>query len=315
MSDALRPVMFGALITLALLAVLPAVLSLALDHWLLNLASNVRVHLAVAALVLAFLAARVGPALVPVLVMLAALGSVAATILLRVGVTDEPFVPGREPDPIGVLAFNVRHDNAAAAPRITEAILAAGVDVVVLLEAAPMAASIEVLRREFPHGVGCPESAREHCGTVLLSRRPLRDVAVYSLSSLSRDRTILATLDHPDGPIRIAAVHLTKPYYDAMQIEELVQLRRLLAPADRSIVLGDFNASVTSRVVLDFMHALGLRTQWSEPRTWPAGLPSVGLAIDHVMVGRELSIGSLEPFGTGLGSNHLGLTARIASDR
>ena len=117
-----------------------------------------------------------------------------------------------------------------------------------------------------------------------------------------------------EPPWTLVGLHMVKPWFFGITESEEWKLMYVLHRISGPLVLmGDLNAAPWSRRV----HLLARRCALATPRlprpTWPAGAGWFGLPIDHVLV-REARLTGLDRFGAGLGSNHLGLLARISLD-
>ena len=76
------------------------------------------------------------------------------------------------------------------------------------------------------------------------------------------------------------------------------------------IVLGDFNASPFTPAFREFQARTGLQLSPWNPATYPAGMRTLGISIDHVLV-RDATLLRLEPLSS-VGSDHRPLRALIS---
>lgn len=148
---------------------------------------------------------------------------------------------------------------------------------------------------------------------MMLSKTPLQDGAVRSLSDIFGDRFILARTQIRDRMINLGAIHTTKPYFDDFHSMELVRAALAITDTEGPFLLsGDFNASSIAPDMRMFMRWTDLRHGADEPATWPVQAGSLGLPIDHIYVREPLKIRTLKRLPDPLGSNHYGLIAEIA---
>jgi hypothetical protein len=133
-----------------------------------------------------------------------------------------------------------------------------GADVVVLMEASPIAAHVDMLRAAYPYLAGCGDGSR--CGgVVVLSRTPLADVSVQSMSGIWLNRLVTATTEIAGQRVNLVAAHLVKPYFDEFAAEELAKLGAVIGRLEGPVVLaGDFNAAAWSEAIERLMTRQGI---------------------------------------------------------
>ncbi|WP_373236706.1 endonuclease/exonuclease/phosphatase family protein [Cohaesibacter celericrescens] len=211
---------------------------------------------------------------------------------------------------IAVLSFNILENNKKSKD-VVELIETSGADVAILLESKPLAKHLDRLSLTYGHRVGCGAKTPS-CDLMILSKRPLNNIAVQTLSGFRPDRFIKAEIDLAGQSIQLAAVHIVKPYFGYTQAAELRKIYYSLNKVDKPLLLaGDFNSSVLATNIQSFMTALNLNTVPFEPNTWPVIGTVLGLPIDHVMTSKPLAIKGLERLPDNYGSNHFGLMAEI----
>lgn len=211
---------------------------------------------------------------------------------------------------IRVLHFNMDGDNDANGGAIAQMVLASGADIAVLLEAGPIAPHLEALAARFPHRVGC--DAPETCDLTLLSRFPLTNIRVESLSRFAPNRAIIATADVDGRALAVAAVHLTKAYFDDTPHNETEALARLLETVtDPLIVTGDFNAAPWSYNLDHLQDWAKLTPPPAYPATWPPRFGIAGIPIDSAF-SRIAVITEITAMAETFGSNHRALLAGVA---
>lgn len=211
-----------------------------------------------------------------------------------------------------LMSINILMTNFENSQAIRDMILQSGADIVNVMEAAPLKRELGALSAVYPHRIGCGEMTK-HCDLMVLSKTPLASPAIYTLSNVFVERMMLAQVSLGGQTVHVAAIHTTKPYFDAFQTFELVNAARVLGRVEGPLVLsGDFNASSLAPNIRQFLRWTGLRTAGWEPPTWPDWAGWLGVPIDHVYVRPPLRITSLRRLPDPLGSNHYGLVADIA---
>lgn len=268
-------------------------------------------HLAVAGLLLAAgLAALRAPRAAVWLVAGGCLFGLAAGTL-RHAALSAPLAPDRRAD-LTVLWFNVLADTRTPPDTLAEAIAASPADIVVLGEAMPLLQVRDRLARDFPHGAGCEDG--ERCDLLVLSRRPLQDLSIRPIGRTREQRLAAMTVALPGRqPLSLIGAHLMKPwYYGITEGEEWQVVHALRDRGGPVVLIGDLNAAPWSRRLEFLADRCALRLPRVPPATWPAAAGMFGVPIDHVLVRGGARLVSLDTWGAGLGSNHLGLLARLS---
>lgn len=121
-------------------------------------------------------------------------------------------------------------------------------------------------------------------GNALLSRRPLRTIRYHELALGTKRLVIEAQLDE----VTLFVVHLAlRPSQRKRQLLELADLVR--AASGPAVIAGDLNTLQPARELGPFLAATGMRPADAKlPASWPAPRPR--LALDHVLVSRELAV-------------------------
>ena len=211
-----------------------------------------------------------------------------------------------------LLWFNVLAENPTPPERLVTAIRAADADVVLLAEPAPLRRAVDALADLYPYRIGCEEA--EPCGLILLSRFPFAKVRFHDFPS-GVHRMLRVELEVPGhGPVALAGLHQTKPWYLGLTGSETEAVRWGLRPDRRAlpmVVAGDFNAAPWSQRMRQLRQEQGLGFAAWPVSTWPAAAGEFGVPIDHVLVRGGAGIARLTPWGGNLGSNHRGLIAEI----
>lgn len=211
-----------------------------------------------------------------------------------------------------LMSFNILDDNYSNSEAITKAIATSGADVVNVMEAEPLVPHLQELAATYPYRIGCGVMI-EDCDQLMLSKTPLENGSIRSLSIIFENRFILADVTLHGQKIHVAGIHTTKPYFDGFHELELIHAALAITDTDGPLVLsGDFNASTLTPDMREFLYWTGMKTADWEPATWPVRLGALGMAIDHIYVRQPLKFRSIRALPSSLGSNHDGLIADIA---
>ncbi|AJY48110.1 hypothetical protein TM49_10370 [Martelella endophytica] len=296
--------------TFAILAILLCLLPSLSRDWFSAFIGGMRLHIAIAAFLfsLAFICIGRTAWHAPPLF-------IAAALLLYVGYLHETVVQraaaGTPGASFRLIEFNMLGDNDRGGD-IAAWLIAEKADVIYALESGPLRAHLPELEKVYPYRIGCGEMTTR-CDLMMLSRHPLEDGKLLSMGSLRSERFIRASIELDGRQVNLVAAHFTKPFFDAIQQDELRVAQRRLRRIEGPVVLGgDFNSSLLSPDIIAFMKASGLRAHAHEPRTWPVNIPAIGLPIDHILVRAPAHIDSLKRMPDALGSNHFGLIADIS---
>ncbi|MBU1315068.1 MAG: endonuclease/exonuclease/phosphatase family protein [Alphaproteobacteria bacterium] len=281
--------------------------------WIIGTVESLQLHLSIASVAALLLALSLRRAILPAALLAVALLFLAHSIWMPRDFAQAPITVAATDEPLlRLMSFNILMDNIDNGQVIAETILRSGADVVNIMEAEPLMAHLPALSVVYPYRIGCGEMTRR-CDLMMLSKHPLLDPSVASLSNVFEERMLLARLDFGGRPLHVAAIHTTKPYFDNFQRYELHNAaRRLNRIAGPLILSGDFNASSLASNVRGFLQDTGLRTAGREPATWPVEAGPIGVPIDHIFVRPPLGIAALQRLPDALGSNHFGLIAEIA---
>lgn len=276
------------------------------------LLQSLRFHIAAALLglvLLLFIGGAWRRALVFLLAFAVSAGQGAATIYRQQEARDALVATPGKPL-LKLLSFNILSGNPNG-EGIARFVVGSGADVVVLMEAAPIAPYVATLRTTYPYSAGCEEGAR--CGgVVILSRTPLADVSMQSLSGIWLNRLVTATTEIGGQEINLVAAHLVKPYFDEFAAEELAKLGAVIGRLEGPVVLaGDFNAAAWSGAIDRLITRQQLLPGPGYPATWPVRLGPVGVPIDNIFTRAPLVIETVEAMADAMGSNHRGLMAEI----
>lgn len=209
-----------------------------------------------------------------------------------------------------LLSFNLLSGNEKNGGRIADFIIASGADLVMLMEASPLGPYRDKVMAAYPYHAGCDIGA--DCATVLLSRTPLENGTVGSLSTIWPDRLITAATTIGGQRINIVGAHLVKPYFDEFPYEEIDALISTINRLEGPLVLaGDFNSAAWTGNIDWLVRDARLAPGPSYPATWPVRAGPLGVPIDNVLTRPPLVVQHVEALDDAMGSNHRGLMAEI----
>lgn len=277
------------------------------DFWLLSLVYSFQIHLsficAVAAIIALFFKRHwYGFLMLAVATFL----NIHGVIMLREFAGKTPAEDA--PRLFRLMSFNIEFDNFENGEKIADAILASGADVVDVMEAAPVFPQLPRLSQLYPYRIGC--TASEACDTLVLSKRPFVRQEVHDLGELWKQRLVSVSIDFDGFPVDFLFPHLSKPYFDDFQADELEDLTNLMQSHTGALVVaGDFNSSILAPTIQHFLRGTGLTTDFPEPTTWPVSAGPFGISIDHVFARPPLLIRSTSRLEDSFGSNHYGLVS------
>ncbi len=210
-----------------------------------------------------------------------------------------------------VLWFNLLYTNPISPDRLEAAIRTSGAELVALAEAEPAQPVAARLADLYPYRLGCSEEGP--CDLLVLSKFPIEQASLVSVQA-GDERLARFRLRTPDGhEVGIVAAHVIKPWYLPLARREWGILHQTVRQdRDRPlIVMGDLNAAPWSYWVKRIERWNGLRHAFVPIATWPKTVGQAGIPIDHILLGRQVALTGIASWGADLGSNHLGLLARI----
>lgn len=151
----------------------------------------------------------------------------------------------------------------------------------------------------------------EHCYMAVFSKFPIADFESHA--AWEGPPMVRATFGSELGGLTVIGTHTIRFPYLRAQLTQLSKLgglvRRLQGPR---IVVGDFNATPSSRLLGIFEQLSGLRRLDGWLPTWPARLGLPQLAIDHVFASPEVKSVENVQIGASAGSDHYPLVVRVA---
>ncbi|MGQ7751425.1 poly(A) polymerase [Streptomyces sp. WC2508] len=189
-------------------------------------------------------------------------------------------VPEEAPEPapvapLTVLTWNTlwdrydsdRIDTARRRPLLLDALRAADADVIALQEAEPallaMLLAAPWVREDYTFWADPAGRDVADCGLLLLSRVPVREAGLHALGPHKAVAAVV--VDGPDGPVTVAATHLSSDHSAdgaARRDAELTDLATGLAAVEGDVtLLGDFNDGGDTP-----QDRLGMTDAWSRVR-------------------------------------------------
>jgi endonuclease/exonuclease/phosphatase (EEP) superfamily protein YafD len=148
---------------------------------------------------------------------------------------------------------------------------------------------------------------------MILSKYAIEDPQFLSLSEIRSNRFAMATIRVGGQSVQLAAIHLTKPYFDDYHTIELRRASMVLRERGGPVVIGgDFNSDTIAPDMQEFLRRNALQTAGTEPATWPVAAGIFGIPIDHIYVSKDIVPLSLTRLEDAYGSNHYGLIGDLA---
>lgn len=280
-------------------------------HWTLDLAASFAVQ--AVALCLAGLLLSLTRSAWRLLFALGLLSSVLAVTLLGPAAAERA-----APDTKGmrVGAFNLLYGNEANANRFLAALGETPPDVLVLSEVTPE--WLRVVQAALPaHQLACGTTSDGPFGIALLTTLPYQAAAVFP-GGYPWAPGVQARVQGPFGWVTVFGLHPPRPGDGRHNFERDHALRalgkRVNQGSEPVLVLGDLNATATNPALGEFARHAELRSAagWRWLPSWPTYWPwPLRIAIDHVLVSRDLAVAELRQSAE-FGSDHLGLLATIA---
>lgn len=274
--------------------------------WRLELFSHFLPH-ACAALLLAGLALRPpGLRLVFLAAGLGGLVSIALSLALPFGESQQQALP--ETGALRAISLNLNLDNPDM-PVLIRQIEQAGPDLLLLIEVTPAQwQALAALRQAYPHGCGQPRD--DPFGMALLSRLPLRDCSVEgelpAIVARLAERPLTLVGLHPPPPLNAELAGIRQ--------QQLQQWGARLANRAEVVLLGDLNLTPWSPWYRDLLATSGLRDARGGRgylATWPTPLGVFGLPLDQALLGAGWQALGLESRPVA-GSDHHALLLDLA---
>ncbi|MBB3945613.1 endonuclease/exonuclease/phosphatase (EEP) superfamily protein YafD [Rhizobium skierniewicense] len=281
------------------------------DFWLLAFVNSFQLHIAVLAALFALMCLVVLRSRIFIMLLAWAFVLSAHALYMHREFVTQAYAP-QGAKPFRLLSFNVLMENGRNAESIADTIVASKADVAYVMEAAALTSVLPRLSQTYPHRLGCGQGVQS-CDLLILSKRPLENARIGSLSYVSRERFAMATINLDGQELTLAAAHLAKPYFDEYHRNELSRIRSAISSVSGPLILGgDFNSASIAPDMGDFLLATDLKKAQWEPATWPTGAGQFGIAIDHIFARQPATLMKLDRLPDSLGSNHYGLVADFA---
>jgi endonuclease/exonuclease/phosphatase (EEP) superfamily protein YafD len=151
----------------------------------------------------------------------------------------------------------------------------------------------------------------ENCDMAILSRYPIADSESHA--EWMGPPMIRVGFGSDLGNLTIIGTHTLRFPYLRDQLAQVTELgslsRKLVGPR---IVMGDFNAVPSSRMLAIFERNSGLRRLDRWLPTWPARFQLPQLAIDHIFASDDVKTVEDVRIGNNAGSDHYPLVVRVA---
>ncbi len=219
--------------------------------------------------------------------------------------------------PVTVYFANVwalNEDNAA----IARSVQAVNADVVAMTEVADQhAPALPEILKAYPYRTTTAPARYFRGGprTVIASRYPITATDIRLQDGLAVGEAVVQA---PDGPFRLLAVHLTRPWpLDGRVHAQRDQTKRLArriraGEHERVLIVGDFNATASSAILRRFAREAGVKPARAVAGTWFDPLPgALRIAIDNAFVGPGLTV-THRRVGTENGSDHRPIVVTVA---
>lgn len=222
-----------------------------------------------------------------------------------------PLAEGATGSSLRVLFFNADQGNTASAEAIVTAAIAASPDILIFAEADAVRPQLDRLGEAYNFVSDCTAEA---CELLIATNLNVRRSWQLQLNPVWAERyAVLEVETQDETPVFIAAVHLAKPWLSGIAESEMARLQAQLNWFEGPVaVVGDFNMPPWSRPMRVVLRDTGFRALRGQPATWPVDPGPTLLPIDQILTRDGVQVQSVEVFGAGLGSNHLGLIADIS---
>lgn len=211
--------------------------------------------------------------------------------------------------PLRLAHFNTFKNNKDYAAIVAE-VLRLDADVVGLLEMSTEKknAILPKLLEKYPYQSDCLQ--KQYCDQAIVSKIPFGLTAAQSL--WDGPPYVMIKLGSNFSDVSIYSVHTTRFPHSRAQLKQITALTKLLEnEPGQKIVMGDFNATVFSRVLSTLEKGAGLQRITDLP-TWPAQYQMPQLAIDHIFISDGFRVVGNQQIGASAGSDHFPIIATVA---
>jgi endonuclease/exonuclease/phosphatase (EEP) superfamily protein YafD len=210
-----------------------------------------------------------------------------------------------------LLSFNVLQSNLGSGRKLAAYIEGSGADVVLVMEAGPVKPFAAEISKVYPYNSGC--APRGACDMFWLSKTPLTDIGIASMSRVWENRLITAKTVIGEQTLNLVGAHMVKPYFDDSAVEEAWRIGGYIRSTEGPLVLaGDFNSAAWSQNIDRMARVQHLIPPPYYPATWPVKLGPLGVPIDNMWTRGPLIISSIHALDDALGSNHRGIFAELS---
>lgn len=302
----------STLVWLAVAALAASTLASALGrwNWFCELFTHFRLYQGLALIVVVLLGVAAGRWAAAVLSAALLIPHLAA-LAYYYPVQEAPELPAE----LRVISFNVLTQNLGR-EEVCAYLEKSGADIIFLMETnRPWLEALRPLEKLYPHTRQAPRI--DNFGMALYSRHPILtheflqfdDSEVPALSAVVAvgDREVEIHGAHPVPPMAGAWTNSRNRY-----LEEFA--KRIASRQRPAIVMGDFNTTIWSQRLREFIQATDLRDSGAKRGyvpTWQPTLLPIAIPIDHVLHSRELTCTHRE-VGPRLGSDHRPVIAEFA---
>ena len=156
-------------------------------------------------------------------------------------------------------------------------------------------------------------------GNAVFSKHPIGESRNYILSENNRRTAVRADIKIGDRLLHVVSTHLFHPHFRQPSPEQEMQAENLIKalPSERTIVIGDFNATPDSEAVRK-MRAVLADTDPASAPTWsvyPEGCKTcdpqgVNTRFDYIFVSKDLTATNFKVHAS-KGSDHLPISTTI----
>ena len=296
-------------VAVAILAVSTLAAFAARSWWVLELLSNLRVHQALALALLAaiaLLARRAGVAVVAVLAMGINLAVVGPILIDAEWGEPAPATAGSPT--LDVTFFNTKIVQADMDDTI--AMLAARDDDVVVLAGGTKRWVEQIEAADLDLQVLVGPHTHDGLELIALARHPGAEATVHEIGQEDRDVFVEVLTNLDEQPVRVLGTHVVSPLTADRAARRDAMLEWVPGWAGRSdvpaVVAGDLNATPWSPALIQMLEEAGLvdsQVGHGIQPSYPASLRWLGIPIDHVLHGSELTTTDRR-LGPSLGSDH-----------
>jgi endonuclease/exonuclease/phosphatase (EEP) superfamily protein YafD len=208
--------------------------------------------------------------------------------------------------PLRLMTFNTRIANNKI-NEIADEIRRLDPDIAVLVEFGQnKRVLLDLLKKRFPYQGDCPGG----CQLEILSKLPL--FVTQTKRREDGPSVIQAEIGGDLSELKVVGVHFTRPPLIHKQFKQMKILTDHLKSLDgRLLLMGDFNATPFSRLLIDLSQQTGLKRLTAIP-TWPSHFEMPQLPIDHVFASSDIRLIAEPRIGKPSGSDHYPLALTVA---